>query len=117
MAPSPSGPCRTVYGSSRGWPRIYPPRSQGGPAMWHIQRVRASQTLCVHHVRSLVGSMTVSTSFIEAKLEALLSRSSSSAATHVALKQELKAAQFELKRMAYHVDSLWVDKDVKMRDL
>ncbi|KAM6584988.1 hypothetical protein CsatB_011990 [Cannabis sativa] len=39
------------------------------------------------------------------------------AATHVALKQELEAAQHELQRMGHIADSLQIEKDVQMQEM
>lgn len=51
------------------------------------------------------------------EIQGLLVDNQRLAATHVALKQELEAAQFELQRMAQISDSLRAEKDVQMREL
>ncbi|XVF18452.1 hypothetical protein REPUB_Repub11eG0022800 [Reevesia pubescens] len=51
------------------------------------------------------------------EIQALLADNQRLAATHVALKQELEAAQHELQQMTHYVESLRVDKDVQMREM
>lgn len=51
------------------------------------------------------------------EIQALLVDNQRLAATHVALKQELEAAQHELQRMAQFSDSLRMEKDAQTRDL
>ncbi|XP_061359827.1 protein FLX-like 1 [Gastrolobium bilobum] len=51
------------------------------------------------------------------EIQGLLGDNQRLAATHVALKQELEAAQHELQRMAHFKDSLMVDTDARMREL
>ncbi|KAJ1434419.1 protein FLX-like 1 [Sesbania bispinosa] len=52
-----------------------------------------------------------------AELQALLGDNQRLAATHVALKQELEAAQHELQRTAHFKDSLRADTEARMREL
>ncbi|MBA0822804.1 hypothetical protein Goarm_019584 [Gossypium armourianum] len=51
------------------------------------------------------------------EIQALLADNQRLAATHVALKQELEAAQHELKQMSHYADSLRAEKDVQMREM
>ncbi|XP_031372093.1 protein FLX-like 1 isoform X2 [Punica granatum] len=51
------------------------------------------------------------------EIQGLLVDNQRLAATHVALKQELEAAQYELQRMVQVSDSLRAEKDVHMREL
>jgi chromosome segregation ATPase len=51
------------------------------------------------------------------EIQGLLGDNQRFAATHVALKQELEAAQHELQRMAHFKDSLRADTEVRMREL
>lgn len=51
------------------------------------------------------------------EIQGLLVDNQRLAATHVALKQELEAAQHELQHMAHLADSVRTEKDVQMRDL
>ncbi|KAL4294027.1 hypothetical protein AHAS_Ahas18G0187000 [Arachis hypogaea] len=50
-------------------------------------------------------------------IQGLLGDNQRLAATHVALKQELEAAQHELQRMAHYRESLRADTDARMREL
>ncbi|XP_039014080.1 protein FLX-like 1 isoform X2 [Hibiscus syriacus] len=50
-------------------------------------------------------------------IQGLLADNQSLAATHVALKQELEAAQHELHRMAQYADSLRGEKDAQMKEM
>ncbi|KAK8676967.1 hypothetical protein V6N13_142525 [Hibiscus sabdariffa] len=50
-------------------------------------------------------------------IQGLLADNQSLAATHVALKQELEAAQHELHRMAQYADSLRAEKDAQMKEM
>lgn len=51
------------------------------------------------------------------EIQGLLGDNQRFAATHVALKQELEAAQHELQRMAHYKESLRADTEVRMREL
>ncbi|GKV04223.1 hypothetical protein SLEP1_g16413 [Rubroshorea leprosula] len=51
------------------------------------------------------------------EIQGLLADNQRLAATHVALKQELEAAQHELQRMAHYSESLRAEKDVQMREM
>ncbi|CAL5184804.1 unnamed protein product [Lathyrus oleraceus] len=51
------------------------------------------------------------------EIQGLLGDNQRFAATHVALKQELEAAQHELQRMAHFKDSLRADTEVRMREM
>ncbi|KAK9025559.1 hypothetical protein V6N11_038423 [Hibiscus sabdariffa] len=51
------------------------------------------------------------------EIQGLLADNQGLAATHVALKQELEAAQHELQQMSHYADSLRMEKDVQMREM
>ncbi|KAI4323074.1 hypothetical protein L6164_022710 [Bauhinia variegata] len=51
------------------------------------------------------------------EIQAMLVDNKGLAATHVALKQELEVAQYELQRMVQFAESLRAEKDVQMREL
>ncbi|KAK6946590.1 hypothetical protein RJ641_000063 [Dillenia turbinata] len=51
------------------------------------------------------------------EIQALLVDNQRLAATHVALKQELEVAQYDLQRMAQFASSLQAEKDMQMREL
>lgn len=51
------------------------------------------------------------------EIQRLLADNQRVAATHVALKQELEAAHYELQRMTQYANSLQVEKDMQMREM
>ncbi|XP_048498852.1 protein FLX-like 1 isoform X2 [Beta vulgaris subsp. vulgaris] len=51
------------------------------------------------------------------EIQGLLVDNQRVAATHVALKQELEAAHFELKRMTHYADSFHAEKDMQMKEM
>ncbi|KAL4271761.1 hypothetical protein GQ457_13G004830 [Hibiscus cannabinus] len=51
------------------------------------------------------------------EIQGLLADNQGLAATHVALKQELEAAQHELQQISHYADSLRMEKDVQMREM
>lgn len=51
------------------------------------------------------------------EIQGLLLDNQRVAATHVALKQELEASQYELQRMSHYADSYHAEKDMQMREM
>lgn len=51
------------------------------------------------------------------EIQGLLVDNQRVSSTHVALKQELEAAHNELQRLSQYINSLHVEKDMKMRDM